>query len=265
MIQHRIAAGSGWIAGYEDGAGPPLLLLPGLGGRASFWQSIVTTLRARFRVIALDHRGCGASSRCRIQYSVEQMAADALAVLDALGIARADLVGHSTGGAIVQFLGAHHPERCGRLVISSSWAGPDAYIRDSFALRLAVLRGLGLAKYEELVDLMLYPPAWYAKNRIEVAARRRQAEDSVDTGILERRIEAIVNYDGRGFLSRVDRPSLVIGVRDDAVIPAFLSHAVHEAIRGSRLKILDTGGHAAPRIESGAFLAALTPFLGTSP
>lgn len=264
MIQHRIPVGGGWIAAYEDGAGPPLLLLPGLGGRASFWQSIVTTLRARFRLIALDHRGCGASSRCRIQYSVEQMAADALAVLDAFGIARADLLGHSTGGAIVQFLGAHHPERCGRLVISSSWAGPDAYIRDSFALRLEVLRGLGLAKYEELVDLMLYPPEWYAKNRTEVAARRLRAEDSVDTEILERRIEAVMSYDGRSFLSRIDRPCLVIGVHDDAVIPGFLSRELHEAIRGSGLQILDTGGHAAPRIESRAFLAALAPFLDTS-
>jgi aminoacrylate hydrolase len=264
MIQHRIPVGGGWIAAYEDGAGPPLMLLPGLGGRASFWEPIVPALRSQFRVISLDHRGCGASSRCRIQYSVEQMAADTLAVLDALGIPYAHLVGHSTGGAIVQLLGAHHPARCGRLVISSSWAGPDAYVRDSFALRVAVLRGLGVAKYEELVDLMIYPPEWYAKNRAEVAARRRRAEDSVDTEILERRINAVVSYDGRPVVHRISSPSLIIGVRDDAVIPASRSREIHEAIRGSELQILNTGGHAAPRIESRAFLGALARFLGVS-
>src|ERR1051326_7530893 len=86
-----------------QGDGPPLLLVPGLGGVATFWQRHVPVLARSFTVVLHDHRGCGRSSHSRsIDYSIEQMADDACRLMDHLGIARAHYVGHSTGGVVGQ-------------------------------------------------------------------------------------------------------------------------------------------------------------------
>ena len=72
---------------YEEaGGGEPLLLVPGLSGRGSFWVSQITDFARDFRVVVHDHRGTGRSTHSRIRYSVEQMAGDVLRLMDALGI-----------------------------------------------------------------------------------------------------------------------------------------------------------------------------------
>src|SRR5678815_618824 len=90
---------------YEaHGDGPPLMLVSGLNGVASFWAKQVPVLAKSFRVILHDHRGTGQSTHSRMSYSVDQMATDVLALMDALHVESAHLAGHSTGGAIGQTL-----------------------------------------------------------------------------------------------------------------------------------------------------------------
>src|ERR1700759_1241965 len=90
---------------YEvEGDGPPLMLVPGLGGNGSFWAPQVAAWSKHFRTIVHDHRGTGKSSKDRITYSVAQMARDVLDLADGLGIERFHFAGHSTGGAIGQVL-----------------------------------------------------------------------------------------------------------------------------------------------------------------
>ena len=119
---------------YEvHGAGPPLLLVAGLGGVGTFWKDHVPAFAERFRVVLHDHRGTGQSSPSQIDYSVGQMAGDLLQLMDHLDIGRADLIGHSTGGAIGQTLALDQPDRIGKLVLSApvlfhchfSMAGPQ--------------------------------------------------------------------------------------------------------------------------------------------
>ena len=106
---------------YEvHGQGEPLLFVTGLGGNASFWTEQVPKFAPHYRVITFDHRGAGRSSMSRISYSVEQMAADTLAVLDGLEVEKAHLIGHSTGGAIGQVIAIEQPKRLISLVVSSS-------------------------------------------------------------------------------------------------------------------------------------------------
>jgi aminoacrylate hydrolase len=77
----------------ETGQGPPLMLVPGLGGQGSFWISQVPALSGDFRTVVHDHRGTGRSTHSRITYSIEQMADDALRLMDALKIDSAHFVG----------------------------------------------------------------------------------------------------------------------------------------------------------------------------
>src|SRR5579863_4943199 len=98
----KLTVHSGEIYYEEHGAGPPLLLVSGLGGLASYWRPQLPALTDRFQVIVHDHRGTGQSEKSRIRYSVEQMAADVVGLMDGLSIPFAHVLGHSTGGAIGQ-------------------------------------------------------------------------------------------------------------------------------------------------------------------
>jgi len=102
---------------YEThGSGPPLLLVPGLGGVATFWQRHVPAFARDFTVVLHDHRGCGRSGPSDVAYSVGQMADDVLQLMDALGIRRAALAGYDWGGRAACIVSALWPERVRCLV-----------------------------------------------------------------------------------------------------------------------------------------------------
>lgn len=146
-----------------QGEGEPLLLVTGLGGNASFWTEQVPYFAQRFRVITYDHRGAGRSSMSRIAYSVDQMAEDALAVMDGLGIDKAHLVGHSTGGAIGQVIAIEQPHRLLSLVASSSWTTADAYFKRLFEVRKEALAH-GASAYVRCGTLFQFSPEHISEN-----------------------------------------------------------------------------------------------------
>src|SRR5262245_40213109 len=114
---------------YEmHGNGTPVVLVPGLGGIGSYWRPQVEALSTHFRVVLDDHRGVGRSTPVSGAQCVAQMAADVRRLLDALGIARAHLVGHSLGGAVAQVLAIESPERLSSLVLCASWSKADPFM-----------------------------------------------------------------------------------------------------------------------------------------
>ncbi|HEV7370423.1 alpha/beta fold hydrolase [Arenibaculum sp.] len=255
----------GSLAYAVTGSGPPLLLVAGLSGAAAFWDPLVPALAERFRVVLHDHRGTGRSSRCRIDYGVGQMAADLLALMDHLDIGRADLVGHSTGGAIGQTLAIDHPDRIGRLVLSATWPRACAYFRRMFEARKELLQLGGMASYRRHGTLFLYPPDWIAANDHALAEADRAAPiHPLDAEITARRIDAILRFDRFDDLGRIAAPTLVAVARDDAVTPPHHSYALAERIPGATLKVEPHGGHFAPRVHPRAFLGTALPFLEAS-
>jgi aminoacrylate hydrolase len=125
---------------YEtQGSGPPLFLVPGLGGDGRFWDANARELARQFTVVVHDHRGTARSTLSKIKYTVEQMADDALQLIDELGFAKVHWCGHSTGGAMGQVLAISQPDRIDRLVLSATWAKTDAFFRRLFEVRAQVL------------------------------------------------------------------------------------------------------------------------------
>jgi aminoacrylate hydrolase len=111
-------AGSQDALYYQDvGHGPAVVFIPGFGGIGSFWKQQIEFFKPRFRVIAGDQRGTGASARSRGVYSLDGMTDDLEMVLDAAGIEHTILVGHSTGGAIAQAFAVRRPERVAGMVV----------------------------------------------------------------------------------------------------------------------------------------------------
>lgn len=106
----------------QAGESEPVVLLHGFGGSTYLWRQVTPRLAGRFRVLAIDLNGFGWTERPRTceAYTLEGQAALVLGVLDALGIERAHLVGHSYGGGLAIWLAARHPERVRSLSLVAS-------------------------------------------------------------------------------------------------------------------------------------------------
>jgi aminoacrylate hydrolase len=247
---------------YETaGAGTPVLLVAGLGGVGSYWGEQWDAFAACHRVIRFDQRGTGGSDRVAVR-SVEEMAADAVAVLDAAGVERVHFLGHSTGGAIGMALALERPERLLSLTIYASTARADAYRRKLFALRRAIHAGLGSDWYARQTSLILYPSWWIAANeerleREEAVAAARLGPPEVQAS----RLDAILAFDRLGELPRIAAPTLVLCAEDDIVTPIRFSEEIAAAIPGACFVRFPRGGHALSRTLPGEFNEAVLGFI----
>jgi aminoacrylate hydrolase len=245
----KIDIGDAEIYYEEHGEGPPLMLVPGLGGGGSFWEKQVPALARHFRVIIHDHRGAGQSTHSLIRYSVDQMAADTIKLMDGLDIGAAHYVGHSTGGAMGQTIAQDHPDRLLSLVLSATWAGKDAYFRRCFEMRKEVLEKLGLESYSRASMLVLMPAWWTAENDERITEQSKTlAVNNPPVEVMISRIEAIMEFDRRAGLSDIRAPTLVIAARDDNVTPIHLSDELARSIAGAEQVTLERGSHFVPVI-----------------
>jgi pimeloyl-ACP methyl ester carboxylesterase len=156
------------IVWEERGAGPPLLLIQGLGYGRWSWEPVVSGLAGRHRVLWFDNRGIGDSDKPEGPYTARMMASDALQVLEEAGIERAHVLGASLGGMIAQELAAGWPDRVDKLVLCCTTPGgaatvpmPEVTVRllaeaqalaPAVALRRFVENALGDDPPDELVE-----------------------------------------------------------------------------------------------------------------
>jgi aminoacrylate hydrolase len=244
------------------GDGPPLLLVVGLGGRADFWSGTMDHMAARFDCIGFDHRKTGDSIPSDVTTTVEVLARDAIALMDRLGIARADLIGHSLGGAISQYIAIHAPERVNRLVLSASWAGPTPYFKALFDLRKQVLANCGPAAYM-LQGNMLGNPGWWAMANHDtmMAGIEARLKSFAGTDIENERMDAVSGHDLRAHVPSIRARTMVICAQDDSITPLPLSEELARLIPGARLEVLSTGNHFAPVTTPAAWRERVDAFL----
>jgi aminoacrylate hydrolase len=248
---------------YEKhGSGPPLFLVPGLGGDCRWWGTNVAGLAQRFTVVVHDHRGTARSTLSRITYSVEQMADDARQLIEGLGFDKVHWCGHSTGGAMGQVLAIEHPERINRLVLSATWARTDAFFRRLFEVRSLMLKELGPAAYLKSSALALNMPSWVRDHDAALAAAEAKAGEAIPIPeIVLSRIAAIVAHDRREQLQKVRAKTLAICARDDTVTPLYFTEELVRLIPGARAYVLPDGGHAYPNVHPAEFQRVITSFL----
>lgn len=244
-----------------SGQGEALLLIPGLGGAASFWNDIVPLFADRYRVIAFDHRGTGRSDRPEGAYSISRIAGDAIEILNAENIGAAHIVGHSTGGMVAQYIALDAPERVKTLIVSGSWEKPDARFTAMFEARLAVLREAGPRVYQKLTHAIGFPANFLDENK---ELLQRAVDNAAATlsplAVAEARIEMLLTDDRSGDLPRITARTLVIGATDDALIPFSHSQKLAAMIPGARLAVID-GAHFFPRVYPVEYVSIVRQFL----
>ena len=258
----RIAIGDCQLYYERHGSGFPVLFISGLGGSAAYWRDQVPVFAKRFEVVVHDHRGVGQSDHCKMSYTVDRLADDVVRLMDALGLDRAHVVGHSTGGAIAQILAIEHPKRLASIVIAGSWTKADAYFRRLFALRREILLRLGPAAYLQSANLFLYPSWWIAKHNEPL--RQAEAQNLATFSapeIVASRIDAILAFDRTAELKRIRTPTLVIGCEDDIVTPPYFSEELARLIPGAEVKMFPRGGHCFTQVAARDFNHAVLPFL----
>lgn len=245
----------------RHGQGRPLVLVSGLGGTAGFWDPAIALLGSEFELITFDQRGIAGSSRGGAPVDIAQLATDVLTVCDAMGIAEADFLGHSTGGAIVQTIAATAPERVGNLVLSAAWLRPGHYLKALFEFRLRLLAS-DPAAYAESAALLSYAPEWLEVNwaKYERATANPPA-DPTKQAIVAERIRALLAYDGTDQIGAIAARTLVLGARDDMIVPAFLQAELAEHLPGAELRLLDDGGHFYPGSRTETFAPLVADWL----
>ncbi len=245
----------------RHGSGPALLLIAGLGGVATYWEPQLAALTQRYSVILHDQRGSGRSGHVRVR-SIEQMAADALAVMDAAGVERAHVIGHSTGGAIGMAMALDSAARVHGLVVNSSTTHGDDYRRKIFSVRAALLKSKSRADYARVTSLLLYPPWWINAHAAAIEAEEARTAAAIGPAAVQKsRFDAILTWDRRAELGGIAAPTLVICAADDILTPSYFSDEIHRLIPGSRHVLLERGGHACSRTMTDLFNKTVLEFL----
>jgi aminoacrylate hydrolase len=240
----RVNIGSITLNVEERGTGPALILIPGLAGLLNAWEYQIAQLSPRYRCITFDHRGAGDSDKPAYGYSTEVIARDVIDLMDTLGIERAHIAGTSTGGCVLQNIAIDHPGRVRSCIFSNTWVKADEYITRVQMTRKRIALAYGPEEYVKISSLFTNGAMQFRYDLDKVMAMESRSMQTVaDVGILAQRLDMTLAHDRSADLGAIASPSLVVGTRDDATVPFYQSEDLHRGIPGSRLVIIEEGGH----------------------
>ena len=247
----------------EHGEGEPLLGVMGLAADTLAWTLQVPAFSQRHRTVVFDNRDVGRSSYVEADYDVADMAQDALALADALGLDRFHLVGVSMGGAIAQELALAIPERVRTLTLAVSFAAGGAYGR-----ALAENWGARVKKLsrEEHVDelLLLTLSEGFFENAEAVDFVRSVALSNPNPQAPEafgRQLHASSRHRAGDRLASLAMPVHVIGAEHDILLPVWKSREVAELIPGARLSVIEGAPHGLQLERAQEFNDAVLGFI----
>jgi 3-oxoadipate enol-lactonase / 4-carboxymuconolactone decarboxylase len=214
---------------------PPLVLANSLGTDHHLWDPVMPRLADFFHVIRMDGRGHGASDAPPGEYDLALLARDLLAVADAAGIGRFDLVGVSLGGMIGQWLGLNAPGRLRRLVLCNTSA---RMVPAGMAARIAAVRDGGLASVADTVLGRFFTQRFIARGNAHYHSVRETLL-ALDPVGYAGACAAVRDMDLLDELPRIGVPTTVVVGRHDQSTPPAMGEAIAAAIPGATLVELD--------------------------
>ena len=247
--------------------GPPVVLIHGYTDNARDWVPLLPYLSKRFRLILVDIRGHGKSSKPECCYTRLDFAYDIKLLLDALSIRRADVIGHSLGSIIAQTFAEYWPERTDRIVLVSSTGGrpPGSTAPPQFDFAAEI------RKLKDPIDPdSPFMIAWWdSPTPVNPDFIRRQRQDSaaiplnVWLAVLDQALPGATTYtDLQSTLPRLKAPTLLIWGSKDPLMEEPVRKTLRDALPGAQVKIFEGLGHN-PFWEDPAGVArVINAFLG---
>ncbi len=254
---------------YEtEGSGEPLLMLMGVGGDLHGWALQRPALARRYRLVLLDNRDAGASDEAHGPYGLGDMAADALAVMDGLGIERFHVVGASMGGAIAQHLALAAPPRVASLVLACTWARTDPLLAAILGGWRFLVERLAPAEFFAVQAPWVFTHRFFQEPPAEVVALQA---GFAERGLLksvpayQRQIDACLAHDVVPFLPLLTTPSVVLVGEDDILTPPRYGRMVAATLSRGEVTVVPASGHACFLETSKPFTERVLRFLARHP
>lgn len=240
----------------------PFLMLHGVGSSSLSWDELSKNLDGR-RIVAPDYRGHGLSDAPTPPYVAYDFIADALRLMDELGLEKVILVGFSIGATFAARMAVDVPERLERVVLVSSIAGRTPEQRARAEARAALIRETPPSETASGSAVRWFSPKFREERpdlvdlEVQVVSANRHAPYAASYQVL-------VENDPIGFVDQITIPTLIITGENDEGSTPDMSRALHERIKGSRLVIEPDVKHYI-QIEKAARLAAeILDFVGAS-
>jgi 3-oxoadipate enol-lactonase len=222
-----------------------LVLIHSLALDRSVWDGVVEQLKTKAEILIYDARGHGRSSRPLMAYTAELFARDLAELMDHVGWDSAVVAGCSLGGCVAQAFAGLYPKRAKALALidTTAWYGPDA--PKQFRERAAQAKEKGM---QSLIGFQL--KRWFSEEfpltHPERVNRLKQLFLANDFDSYASNCALLGDADLRHYLPSFKMPvAIVVGEHDHAT-PLAMSKALHEAIPGSTLKIIEDGWHLSP-------------------
>jgi 3-oxoadipate enol-lactonase len=235
---------------YEiEGEGPPLLLIAGNGMDRTCFRDQVPEFSRHFRCITYDMRGIGESDVTAADYSVKDMARDALSLLDGLGIERAHIAGYSLGGCIGQEMALEAPARVATLSLYSSLDRMQPYLRRRYEILIKVLMEATPELWAMFSAFSAFGEAYINAHDAEIeaevklrAARWHAPNPPSKQGFLGH-YRALMLHDTSDRASGIRCPTWIAVGTSDTVTPPSYSKRLKELISGSEMVVFEGGPH----------------------
>jgi 3-oxoadipate enol-lactonase len=231
----------------RSGAGEPLLLIQGMSGTRVTWgEPFLSALRPDFDCVVFDNRGVGDSDLTETPFTITDLAADALAVMDAAGLETAHVLGISMGGMTAQELALDHPDRIRSLTLGCTYPGGPGSSLISQEDAVPLLEAMSSGELDRALRAM------YAVNLSSgFRANESHFEDFTEMAkalparqqTIQLQLGAIGGHDTQARLAEIAAPTLVIHGTEDKMIPVANGELIASLIPDARLEILDGVGH----------------------
>lgn len=228
------------LAYQREGSGPPLVLLAGQANNHRWWEGIRADFHTTHSTITLDYRGTGVSDKPQEGYSTRQFADDVIAVLDELGIERADVYGTSMGGRVAQWVAADHPGRVGRLILGCTSPGGSHAVERDVSVRRALAQPDPEAVQQALIDLM-YSPTWLAGH---TGPYTTLGDPGMPPHARRGHLLASNRHDAWDVLPAISAPTLILHGDQDRLTPPDNLPLLAARIPGSRTHVFPGARHA---------------------
>lgn len=259
----RFLRANGVVLHVDDSGGekPAIVFANSLGTDFRIWDAVAPAFAAAHRVIRYDKRGHGLSEATPAPYSINDHVSDLAALLDALKVKSAILVGLSVGGVIAQGLAAARPDLVKAVVLSNT--AHKIGTADSWNTRIETVEANGIGSIGDAVMKLWFTPDFHQNRPDDLAGCRNMLVRTPVEGYIGT-CAALRDADMTASTSALTIPVLCIGGDQDGSTPPDLVRSLAALISGAELVIIPGSGHIPCVEQPGAVIAAVQTFLKTN-